>query len=342
MNRQGLRQNQTGMVAIMTTMILMIVISLIVLGFSQIVRRNQRQVLDAQLSSQAFYAAESGINLAKEALSSNSAYEKTACGTDSTITDYAVDGTNVAVTCLLISPANNLVFDSVSSTSKVSLIEPTSGGVDSIFINWQSITDGNVSASCGAFSVFPAQGAWSCNQPVLRVDLVPLGGSLSIDSVRDTQFTAFLHPQRLGGASTPVSWGSATGNNKGRIQNVICNDTTNTDKVRKCSAQIQSLPGGARYGIRMMSIYGDAKVEVHVRSGGVQPTLRGGQVVVDSTARAVDVLKRVQARVSVIRNDSIPDFGVLSSAFCKRYLVQPATGVVAVDGSSPAIDACNL
>jgi len=40
------QSKQRGMVAIMITMILMIVISLIVLGFAQISRRNQRQSLD--------------------------------------------------------------------------------------------------------------------------------------------------------------------------------------------------------------------------------------------------------------------------------------------------------
>ena len=50
------------MVAILVTMNLMIVISLIVLGFAQISRRNQRQSLDRQLSTQAFYAAETAVN----------------------------------------------------------------------------------------------------------------------------------------------------------------------------------------------------------------------------------------------------------------------------------------
>ena len=44
----------------------MIVMSLIVLGFAQISRRNQRESLDRQLSTQAFYAAESGVNDARE------------------------------------------------------------------------------------------------------------------------------------------------------------------------------------------------------------------------------------------------------------------------------------
>ncbi|HSX32249.1 MAG TPA: pilus assembly PilX N-terminal domain-containing protein, partial [Candidatus Saccharimonadales bacterium] len=59
---------ESGMVAIMVTIILMIVISLIVLGFAQIARRNQRQSLDRQLSTQAFYAAETGVNDASKVI----------------------------------------------------------------------------------------------------------------------------------------------------------------------------------------------------------------------------------------------------------------------------------
>jgi Tfp pilus assembly protein PilX len=53
---------QAGMVSIMVTMILMVVLSLIVIGFAQIARRNSRQSLDRQLSTSAFYAAEAGVN----------------------------------------------------------------------------------------------------------------------------------------------------------------------------------------------------------------------------------------------------------------------------------------
>jgi len=67
-NTESLQRNQSGMVSIMVTMILMIVMSLIVVGFAQVSRRNQRVALDRQLSTQAFYAAESGVNDAREFL----------------------------------------------------------------------------------------------------------------------------------------------------------------------------------------------------------------------------------------------------------------------------------
>jgi hypothetical protein len=57
----GLRR-EGGFVSIIVCMIIMTILSLITIGFAQIMAREQRQALDRQLSSQAFYAAESGVN----------------------------------------------------------------------------------------------------------------------------------------------------------------------------------------------------------------------------------------------------------------------------------------
>src|ERR1700761_8288581 len=59
-----IRRDEQGMVSILVTMIMVIVISLIVIGFAEVSRRNQREALDNQLSTQAYYAAESGVNAA--------------------------------------------------------------------------------------------------------------------------------------------------------------------------------------------------------------------------------------------------------------------------------------
>src|ERR1035437_8641163 len=52
--------NELGAASIIVTMITMIIISLIVIGFATISRRIQQQSVNTQLSTQAFYAGESG------------------------------------------------------------------------------------------------------------------------------------------------------------------------------------------------------------------------------------------------------------------------------------------
>src|SRR3954463_2749341 len=109
---------ERGMVSILVTMLLMVVITLIVLGFAQISRRNQRQAVDRQLSTQAFYAAEAGINdarnLIKTALSSGATIPaKTDCTNGSgpaaafysTLSPSLDTPNNVSYTCLMVDPA---------------------------------------------------------------------------------------------------------------------------------------------------------------------------------------------------------------------------------------------
>jgi Tfp pilus assembly protein PilX len=62
------QSSQSGMIAILVTLLMMIIISLLVLGFAQVSRHEQGNTTNTQLSTQAYYAAESGINDAGAAI----------------------------------------------------------------------------------------------------------------------------------------------------------------------------------------------------------------------------------------------------------------------------------
>ncbi len=49
-----LSSDERGLAAVVVTVFVMIILSLVVLAFSQVARREQRQALDRQLSTQAF------------------------------------------------------------------------------------------------------------------------------------------------------------------------------------------------------------------------------------------------------------------------------------------------
>lgn len=65
-------RNEQGMVAIVVTMMVLVVLSLTTLGLAKMARNEQRAALDEQLNSEAFYAAESGINDTVAAIRSKS------------------------------------------------------------------------------------------------------------------------------------------------------------------------------------------------------------------------------------------------------------------------------
>jgi hypothetical protein len=62
------KSNQSGLVSIVTVMIVIVLLSLIVISFSKLMSRDLRQALDRELATQANYAAESGMNDARAAV----------------------------------------------------------------------------------------------------------------------------------------------------------------------------------------------------------------------------------------------------------------------------------
>lgn len=347
MRRAKLYKDQSGMAAIVITTVLMLVITVITLGFAQTVRREQRNALDHQLATQAYYAAESGVNLAESKMkqivqAGGTVPNKDACAAPASGTygsvpfvdaEYEINS-NSRITCLLIqSELPNQEFQNINNHAAVSLLKAKSGSIDELEISWQASTRATDLSNCSGTSFPPQTGTvsplWRCSQPLLRIDLVPLAGSLNAldrNTVMSGQFTAFLYPGSSAGT---------VGYSPGALTNQVlanCN-TANTPKI--CKVTINNL-AASTYGIRVMSMYGRADITLTPTSAGTPVTLVDGQVMVDVTARSADVLRRVQVRTSVA--GTAPDFELTSggSGICKRYLI--SAGVLSWTAGS---DACS-
>lgn len=196
--------DERGLASIMITMIMMIVITLIVIGFAQVSRREQRQALDQQLSAAAYYAAESGVNDAINLLVSNpNAGEKKTCGKDPANTNWdglynpnankgniLDEGSDVRYTCLLVNPQpGQLEKDlSVGSAWVVPLKTANGTNFSSIRFVWTRLGGTGVVSNCpatsGTYYNFPAVGgAWNCPYGLLRYDLVPIKASMTANSL---------------------------------------------------------------------------------------------------------------------------------------------------------------
>ena len=342
---------EAGMVAILVTMILMIVISLIVLGFAQISRRNQRQALDRQLSTQAFYAAETGVNdaanLIKSAVQAGTAV---AAKPDCTSTGggfYAapaitpvIDAANkVEYTCLMVNPSpTTLVYSDVGTTSTVVPLIATSGTISSITLNWQSKDDSSTpAAACpNTTTSLRATSAWgACGYGMLRFDLVPTTGVLSHGGLMNATMTSFVMPLRPGSSGTANPIGYSTGGANNRL-GVVC---TNTN----CSLTVNGL-SQSQYYMRISSLYKDVSLQISATGpAGGAVSLSGAQAVVDSTGKAQDVLRRIQVRVPLNGSSSnqLSDFAIQTTdAICKRFAVMDgyfqSTANAVVPGVGPA------
>ncbi len=322
-----LKNGQDGLVSFMVALFIMLMLTLIVLSFATVTRREQRQVLDDQLSSQAFYAAETGVNDARKVLSTTPNKSVSDCNLAAAgFNNNVLDGASglISYTCLLInpSPSSLLYPDIPEGSSQIFPVTSASGvNVTSITLNWQNkLTNStnyrgiNCPASGNGFPTL-ASYASSCDMPVLRVDFVPLASVTRPNLIANTK-TLFLFPQKNIGAASASFASAGTGD----IVRANCVSAASP----LCSVTITGLAQPS-YFLRVRAIYEDASVAI-TASDGTNPTinLSGAQAIVDSTGKANDVLRRVQVRIPTLGISNIypPDFAIQSnSSVCKRFFV---------------------
>ena len=299
------RLNEEGIVSIVVTLIIMIVLTLIVTGFAQLARREQREALDRQLSAQASYAAESGINALKAALPDIEATSRKECNEP---VEYTGSGTNPFVsttlsdnssyTCLLFNELpKELIYGSVGGDEAV--IAPLSlqkNGVevnlDSLNISWKA-KDGSTSVYNGNLGVFPSDLIWGKSIGILRLDLIPIpnpGTDISSAGLDGSTQSFLLQPRASGGVQSLE--GPLITN--GSVIGVACSNSG-------CSLKITGLTL-KKYYLRMRSIYTTSSVTLNsVPIPGASPLEEIGftksQIEIDSTGKATDVLKRIKVRI---------------------------------------------
>ncbi len=354
-----MRHSQSGFVSIIVASILMVIMTLITIGFTQIMQREQRQALDRQLSTQAYYAAESAINDFYIALQARfedpTTYEfpqkqKFTCDTDEfpAIEDGVLDGGEgiIQYTCLQYDlDPETIELDNGSVSTNQSKVIPirlsdTSGGnvIDQITLAWdhQDGSYGLDGTSCGAdqnnfVSALPN------NVPIMRVDLLRLPniGATGADAEIDLQesidetLNLYLNPKDNCGLSA-ISYGEHDEpDEKGKIIQVNCNEDA---AERDCSLQID-IPASRRsnqYMMRLRSVYANANATISARDTvtGTRTELTDAQVLVDATGKANDVVRRIQVRLQAIERQiteySIPEpvFQAMDG-FCKVFSVTP-------------------
>lgn len=256
-------RSQSGMVSLVVTLIMMIVITITVLGFSQVARREQRQALDKQLSSQAYYAAESGVNAASSIINTKylannlSPPDKTSCTTDINPGDYDLfngnnvinSSTNTSYTCVLIDPSPpEIKYDiSSSGTSKVIPIKTSGTTIDTLNISWTrddayADTAANPLTNCQDSSKSqpavkangPATAAWDCKFGIVRMDLIPMGSLNRTDMLANT-FTGFFSPDTTGTATVEYAPGGNINSTNTTTPGSFCGQDPNAPECRYCS-----------------------------------------------------------------------------------------------------------
>ena len=317
------RRRESGVVSIMVTMITMIVISLIVLGFADISRNEQRNSLDAQLSTQAYYAAESGVNDARAAMetlmaSGNPVTDKTTCGNSGSSYNFnsSIDAShNVSYSCVLINSSPPVLSYNVGYTSTVIPILSNGGAFGRLTLTWKPAngTVGNL-GNCypaGGNNVgdFTVAGQWNCNWPVLRIDLFDANNaSITRGNWNRDTSTYFLVPYNSGANS---NFGLGGHGSAVRAQCLAGAAT--------CSVNITGV-SGKKYYMRVTTLYRTDSLLTISTNGGSKFT--GAEAIIDSTGKAQDVLRRILVAVDLTDSNArtIPSAAIVTKdSVCKRY-----------------------
>jgi Tfp pilus assembly protein PilX len=337
-----LHRSETGIASLIITIVMMVIISLIVVGFAQISRREQKGSLDRQLSTQAFYAAESGVNDVKALIASlppSSIVPKTTCADTATAPapekaayggtklTYTLSGDNsVGYTCILVSPyVSQLVKQQAADSDWVVPIVPSdstgaASSANDLTVSWTPQTGSGPAAGCAVSN--PTVAARSnCNYSLLRFELVPIT-DVSRDGLRGNDMVSYFYPVAgCGGASCGTVSYAPTGNNSGVKQTKAqCNPGSCTMTITGLPAS----PGG--YYARIHAMYVGTTVTITGTNASGAVKFAGAQVQIDSTGKAQDVLRRIRVSYALTgsKDGSYAQDAIESrDSICKRFAVAP-------------------
>lgn len=350
-----LHKDQSGLASLVIAILIIIILTTMITGFLQIIGHEQRRSLDRQLGSQAFYAAESGVNDASKAITNGYKADKTDCK-PYTVSGYPAElsGTsnnlttnnNVRYTCLLIDQTpGSLEYNPVNTEHGSTFVaESVTGFLDSLNFSWQDSSGSTKFRTTPAAtgSDFPTKSSWNgggtIGTGILRVDLLPINTSSTsrADIVKNTR-TYFFYPSTNPAAPNTVDY---LASQSGAVVNGHC---ASSASPRYCNVTISNinasnLPGitASKVYVRMRAIYNPVNVTVNAFSLGNAVSIRGAQILVDSTGRAADVSRRIQVRIPQ-QNIDLPDFTIASmDTLCKKYVLYE--NGVAADGTGGAPD----
>ena len=340
-----LNRDQRGLVSFMVTLIMMMVISLIVIGFTQVTNSNRREQLDRQLSTQAFYAAESGVNVAVSKIKAdikttgNVKEQKTCADSYYASSSLNSDG-SVGYTCTLVRPVVKQITTSANTaTSTIFKINLANSDATNYALSgslvfdftWAVKVGGDPDGSkCAPTSgSFPTTSSNMCNYALLRVDLlkVPTSGTVDPSTLADSTATFYIQPVKSGAAPINVA-----PPNRVYVGGANCSSTakTCTGSIAFSSpaalAYVASVATGGEYYVRVSTLYNDTnKLTISARSsGGGDIYFKNAQAIVDVTGKAQDVLRRVQVTIPFQQYDTnlIPEGAIQSVVdVCKQFTI---------------------
>lgn len=240
MRQRGLRvepaNGQEGLASIIVVSVLIVIMTLITIGFTRLVNRSAVNSANRQFSASATYAAESGINdvasYLKQYAQNNRGNtllpKSTSCtGNGSLIGNASSKGPfyyksqlssdlSTIYTCLLLNPTpSTLVYNQVQNLkSQIVKINTSAspGALDKVLVSWRP-SDSQITGYPTSSNNLNDETTWNSSNgtckdssgasasciPMLRLALFPVSTGESLNSPQAQSKTIFLYPQSGGG-----------------------------------------------------------------------------------------------------------------------------------------------
>ena len=251
---------------------------------------------------------------------------------------------NQAYTCTTIS-TQTADYKGVATNGKsdnlipLQTVNQSVAPTDTIQINW--FTDVNAGTDTPTFPLppkkLPQPSSWlPTAPPIMRVELIPaFRPNIDIDNVDKDTRTVFLYPTTS--AAFNIALNAEDGGRsieKPNAPNLVHCQSTLPAGTYDCSATINSLPpatgdttgnhANTDYYLRLTSLYNNADYQVRLFDSAGNPLLFNNvEPQIDSTGRAADVFRRIQARVTDLTSSNpLTDGGFdITQGVCKDFNV---------------------
>lgn len=332
LNITDVNSNEHGFASMVIGLVLIVVLGLMTIGFAELARHEQQQALNNQLSTQAFYSAETGINDVKKvltdpALATLAAASPGKClddgalsaitGKSSTIGDTA---NGFSYTCVKIDlQTKEILFGNVPADQGRSIVTTTNpAGLTSLTFAWKP--DGadvaKTAVRSGAIGTFTPKASWA-SPAVIQLSITPLGGGYDRASLIANTYTAYLYPDNSGATASYSAGG--VGMASGR-----CRTAAPIVAGYECSSVIGMSGTTGPYLIHFLNLYSESSVQITGNNNAA--TFSGGQAMIDVTGKAKNVLKRLQVRVPIQNGGSdLSNYAIEAQDICKRMTTQPTS-----------------
>jgi Tfp pilus assembly protein PilX len=374
------------MVSLFVVIFATLLMTVVTVGFVQLMVKDQQQSTANDLSQSAYDSAQAGVEDAKRLLVLNqqclnntapstancvaiasaltpvAGQSATACDTlskagivaqtnNETIIQQNTSDVNSAqldqaYTCVKIG-INTADYVSSLATNESGIIPLRGvGNFDSVEVSWFSKDDISSTTNSPAIG-FPSTGAnvtlppmgtkWQFNYPsLMRTQLMQTGTSFKLSDFDDSQAgnksdanTLFLYPSATGVTGEDFAL-DARRSPTNAPQQVKCstsfaNSEYACQTVIKLPSPIDGNVAQRNAYLRLTSLYNGAHYRVRLMNGNNYVQFNQVQPIVDSTGRANDMFRRIQARVELTGNFTYPDAAIdLQGNLCKNFLVTDA------------------